>query len=69
LPEKIMTYLNLADAHIANNDPASARKSIREALHHASGHAQLCSMLANILENLPCSGSAAESPGTQGNNI
>ena len=52
LPEEVMTYVNQADAHIANNDLASAREAIQQALRHTSGHPQLAAMLSNMLDSL-----------------
>ena len=52
LPPGIMEYINQADAHIAAGDLASAREAIKQAIHHASGHPQLCVMLSNMLDNL-----------------
>jgi thioredoxin-like negative regulator of GroEL len=53
-----MACMNQADGHIANNDLASAREAVKQALHHASGNPQLSAMLSNILDNLRDSESA-----------
>ena len=50
--DKVMDYINQADGHMANNDLASARKAIKEALRHAAGNTQLSGMVANILATL-----------------
>jgi hypothetical protein len=50
--DKIMAYINQADAHMAGNDLASAREAIKEALSHAAGNPQLAEMLTNMLTTL-----------------
>jgi len=65
LPEEIMAYVNQADRHIANNDLASAREAIKQALRHTSEHPQLAAMLSNMLDNLRSSEAANEFLGTK----
>ncbi len=65
---KVIAYVNQADRHIANNDLASAREAIKQALQHASGHAQLCALLSNMLANLGDPQSANDFLGTIGKN-
>jgi tetratricopeptide (TPR) repeat protein len=67
LPDEVMVYINQADTHIANNDLAAAREAIKKALTLASGHAQLSSMLSNMLTNLRPSEAADEFLGTKSN--
>jgi glycosyltransferase involved in cell wall biosynthesis len=60
LSEKVMDYINKADAHIAGGDLASAREAINQAINLASGHPQLCGMLSNMLDNLQSPEAAAK---------
>jgi glycosyltransferase involved in cell wall biosynthesis len=65
LPKEVMAYINQADGHIANNDFASAREAIQQALRHASEHPQIAAKLSNILAKLGSPESADTFPGTK----
>jgi glycosyltransferase involved in cell wall biosynthesis len=66
LPQEVMSYINQADAHIANNDLASAREAIQQALRRASGHPHLSPLLATMLANLESPEAAEKFLGTKG---
>jgi len=65
VPGSVMAYVNQADRHIANNDLASAREAIKQALQHTSGHPQLTAMLSNMLSSLGSPESADTFPETK----